>query len=348
MLARLVSGVVGSYCQHNDMLVAVEFGPVTPFVTEPLVAPWSHDSFILFSILWQCRKVGNMAEEEETHSSGLMTFVCIMTSSFFVFAFINGMIHYIFVAPNIGADAVLRFTETMMPIILMILLFSLVWMAMSLFRNVRWTTAVDGGRGPSYATLSSLEAPEPYGRMEAERQELLKSPRLTAKKSSSTVGSEQSIPTLSTAASDGAASDGTASEQAAIAEAKRASEQAAIAEAKRVRDAEEQAAVAAKAAAICKKAEEDAAAQVAEAKKAAAEARLKAEEDKREMEEKKKQSEQQAEQEKAAADAAAAAASKAEEVHLYKTIPYAGKHTHTHTLTHTNTHKAKAAHTHTI
>jgi len=58
---------------------------------------------------------------------------------------------------------VLRFTNTVMPMILMVMLFSLLWMAITLFRNVNWTTGPPDRTGPSYATLSAMEAPEPHG-----------------------------------------------------------------------------------------------------------------------------------------------------------------------------------------
>jgi len=119
--------------------------------------------------------------DQDGQRAGLGSFVCIMISSFFVFAFINGVIHSLYTSPGIGAEAVLRFTNTVMPMILMVMLFSLLWMAITLFRNVNWTTGPPDRTGPGYATLSAMEAPEPYFRMLQERQELLKSPRLRAK-----------------------------------------------------------------------------------------------------------------------------------------------------------------------
>jgi hypothetical protein len=54
-------------------------------------------------------------------------------------------------------------------------LFGLVWMVVSFFKKHRLSTT--HGTGPSYATLSAMEAPEPYQRMEQERLELINSPR---------------------------------------------------------------------------------------------------------------------------------------------------------------------------
>lgn len=75
-----------------------------------------------------------------------------------------------------------------------VVLFVLVWLAISFFRKHRLAEdhAIVGTYGTSYAALSAMEAPEPYGRMEREREDLLKSPRLRSPGRGSEVHSSRS------------------------------------------------------------------------------------------------------------------------------------------------------------
>ena len=63
-----------------------------------------------------------MVDSDDPESNGVCTFVGIMTVSFFVFAFVNGVIHTLWTTPSESAASVLAFTNTMMPIILMVTL----------------------------------------------------------------------------------------------------------------------------------------------------------------------------------------------------------------------------------
>jgi uncharacterized Tic20 family protein len=78
---------------------------------------------------------------DNNHGNGVCTFTSIMVVSFFVFAFINGAVHSIVTTPTPSSEAVLQFTSTMMPIIILLTLFALLWMLIGLFRawsgNVR-------------------------------------------------------------------------------------------------------------------------------------------------------------------------------------------------------------------
>ena len=147
--------------------------------------------------------------------------------SFFLFAGINGLIHELFISPGIGSEAVLRLTNQLLPVIMtvglpvggalgphllvkrgpcctdmrempmtgwQVVLFVLVWLAISFFRKHRLAEdhAIVGTYATSYAALSAMEAPEPYGRMEREREDLLKSPRLRSPGRGSEVHSSRS------------------------------------------------------------------------------------------------------------------------------------------------------------
>ena len=95
------------------------------------------------------------------------------------------------------------------------MLFVFVWLAISFFRKHRLAEdhAIVGTYGTSYAALSAMEAPEPYGRMEREREDLLKSPRLRSPGRGSVVDSSRS--TISAYQ----ASDAAQAENAALARA---------------------------------------------------------------------------------------------------------------------------------
>ena len=71
--------------------------------------------------------------DDDAQQQGILTFVCIMTSAFFVFVFINGIIHS-FTDPG-TSDEVLRFCNTMMPIIVTVALFALMWVIFNRFKK---------------------------------------------------------------------------------------------------------------------------------------------------------------------------------------------------------------------
>ena len=89
----------------------------------------------------------------------------------------------------------------------------------------RWSSApAEGGYGPGYAAISAMEAPEPYQRMELERQALLKSPRLKALKNPAEAQDIESNASASASARESQAD----AEEAALARAqaeKRAAEE---------------------------------------------------------------------------------------------------------------------------
>ena len=74
--------------------------------------------------------------DDDAQQQGILTFVCIMTSAFFVFVFINGIVHS-FYEPG-TSDEVLRFCNTMMPIIVTVALFALLWVVVNRFKKHKY------------------------------------------------------------------------------------------------------------------------------------------------------------------------------------------------------------------
>ena len=59
-------------------------------------------------------------EDNDGRRQGLVVFICIMITSFFVFAFLNGVIH-LMGSPGIGAQAFLELSQSViMPLLLVV------------------------------------------------------------------------------------------------------------------------------------------------------------------------------------------------------------------------------------
>ena len=74
--------------------------------------------------------------DDDAQQQGILTFVCIMTSAFFVFVFINGIVHSLYEPGT--SDEVLRFCNTMMPIIVTEALFALLWVVVNRFKKHKY------------------------------------------------------------------------------------------------------------------------------------------------------------------------------------------------------------------